>query len=305
MDRLEAMAMLLATIETGSFSAAGRMMNVPVATLTRKVTDLEEQLGTRLLMRTTRKLSLTDAGLAYAVTARQILDLVSEQEREATGEFTAPRGELAITTPVRLGRLYVLPEIMNFLALFPEIDVKLTQSDRNVDLVDTYVDVAVRIGRLPDSNMIATRIGAFRTVVCASPALLRERGVPRTPAELARLPCVMYNGPMLSPDWTFRYPDTGLLVTVPISPRLQVSSADSAVDAAVRGFGFTQLLHYHVAEAIDAGELEIILDAFEVDPVPIQLVHVFRSVMPLKLRRFLDFVTPRLRESFSRFTKSA
>lgn len=302
-DRLEAMTMLLAAIQKGSFSAAAREMNVPVPTLTRRVTDLEEQLGTRLLTRTTRKLALTDAGVAYATTARQILELVAEQEREATGEFTAPRGELTITTPVLLGRLYVLPEIMDFLDLFPEIDVTLTQSDRNVDLVDAHVDLAVRIGRLPDSSMIATRIGAFRPVVCASPALLAERGVPRMPADLAELPCVVFNGPMLSPDWTFRCPDTERLVTIPIAPRLRVSSPDSAAAAAVRGLGFTQLLHYHVAEAIEAGKLEIVLEAFEFDPVPIQLVHVSRNMMPLKLRRFLDFVTPRLRESLSRFAK--
>jgi DNA-binding transcriptional LysR family regulator len=304
-DRLEAMTMLLAAIEKGSFSAAAREMNVPVPTLTRRVTDLEEQLGTRLLTRTTRKLVLTDAGVAYAATARQILDLVAEQEREATGEFTIPRGELTIATPVLLGRLYVLPEILNFLDEFPEIDVTLTQSNRNVDLVEAHVDVAVRIGRLPDSSLIATRIGAFRPVVCASPALLAKRGTPHSPADLAEMPCVVFNGPMLSPDWNFRCPDTGRLVTIPISPRLQVSSPDAAVDAAIRGLGFTHLLHYHVAEAIDAGKLEIVLAPFELDPVPIQLVHVSRNMMPLKLRRFLDFVTPRLRESLSRFAKPA
>nr|WP_198039251.1 LysR family transcriptional regulator [Paraburkholderia sp. SOS3] len=303
MDRLEAMTMLLAAIEKGSFSAAAREMNVPVPTLTRRVTDLEEQLGTRLLTRTTRKLALTDAGVAYAATARQILDLVAEQEREATGEFTVPRGALTIATPVLLGRLYVLPQILDFLVEFPEIDVTLTQSNRNVDLVEAHIDVAVRIGRLPDSSLIATRIGAFRPVVCASPALLAKRGVPHAPADLADMPCVVFNGPMLSPDWNFRCPDTGRLVTVPISPRLQVSSPDAAVDAAIRGLGFTQLLHYHVAEAIDAGKLEIVLDSFELDPVPIQMVHVSRNLMPLKLRRFLDFVTPRLRESLSRFAR--
>ncbi|MEK6290733.1 MAG: LysR substrate-binding domain-containing protein [Paraburkholderia tropica] len=202
-----------------------------------------------------------------------------------------------------LGRLYVLPQILDFLDEFPEIDVTLTQSNRNVDLVEAHVDVAVRIGRLPDSSLIATRIGAFRPVVCASPALLEKRGIPGTPADLADMPCVRFNGPMFSPDWSFRCPDTGRLVILPISPRLQVSSPDAAVDAAIRGLGFTQLLHYHVAEAVDAGKLEIVLDSFELDPVPIQLVHVSRNMMPLKLRRFLDFVTPRFRESLSRFAR--
>lgn len=151
--------------------------------------------------------------------------------------------------------------------------------------------------------LIATRIGAFRPVVCASPALLEKRGIPGTPADLADMPCVRFNGPMFSPDWSFRCPDTGRLVILPISPRLQVSSPDAAVDAAIRGLGFTQLLHYHVAEAVDAGKLEIVLDSFELDPVPIQLVHASRNMMPLKLRRFLDFATPRFRESLSRFAR--
>ncbi|MDC6127463.1 LysR substrate-binding domain-containing protein [Burkholderia gladioli] len=202
-----------------------------------------------------------------------------------------------------LGRLYVLPQILDFLDEFPEIDVTLTQSNRNVDLVEAHVDVAVRIGRLPDSSLIATRIGAFRPVVCASPALLEKRGIPGTPADLADMPCVRFNGPMFSPDWSFRCPDTGRLAILPISPRLQVSSPDAAVDAAIRGLGFTQLLHYHVAEAVDAGKLEIVLDSFELDPVPIQLVHVSRNMIPLKLRRFLDFVTPRFRKSLSRFAR--
>jgi len=292
--------MLLAAVEKGSLSAAAREMNIPVPTLTRKVSDLEDQLGTKLLTRTTRKLTLTDAGEAYVATARRILELVDEQEREAAGEFTTPRGELVIATSMLFGRLYVLPEVIRFLALFPDINVKIMQSDRNVDLVDARVDLAVRIGNLPDSGMIATRIGSFRFVTCASPDVLSRQGVPQHPHELANMPCVMFTGPMLSPYWRFRSPESGEYTTVDVVPRLQVSSPDSAAEAAMKGVGFTQLLHYHVADAVAAGKLRIVLEEFEAEPVPIHLVHVSRNLMPLKLRRFIDFVAPRLREALSK-----
>jgi DNA-binding transcriptional LysR family regulator len=274
MDRLEAMGMLLASIEKGSFSAAARDLGVPVPTLTRKVNDLEEQLGTQLLKRSTRKLTLTDGGIGYVETARRILDLVEEQEREVTGEFTAPRGELVIATPVLFGRLYVLPEVMDFLAMFPEINVTLSQSDRNVDLVGDQVDLAVRIGKLPDSNMIATQVGALRTVVCASPALLGGQGVPQTPADLANMPCVMFNGPRLSPSWRFRSRESGATTAISVKPRLQTATPDATVAAAVRGLGFAYLLDYHVAEAVQAGKLRIVLEEYEIETTPVHLVHV-------------------------------
>lgn len=303
MDRLEAMSMLLAAVEQGSLSAAARSLHVPVPTLTRKVGELEERLGTKLLTRTTRKLILTDAGEAYVGSARRILDLVAEQEREAGGEFLVPRGELVVTSSLMFGRLHVLPQILEFLSLFPEINVNLVQSDRNLDLVDARVDLAVRLGKLPDSGLIATRVGSVRIVVCASPDFLLERGMPRVPDDLAGAPCVLFNGPLVSPDWRFRVPGSpGSFHSVAISPRLQVSTPDSAVDAAVRNVGFTQLLHYHVAEALDAGRLQLVLQEHEVEPIPVHLVHVSRNLMPLKLRRFIDFVAPRLRQSLARFS---
>jgi DNA-binding transcriptional LysR family regulator len=301
LDRLEAMAMLLTAVEKGSLSAAAREMGVPVPTLTRKVTDLEEQLGTQLLTRTTRKLTLTDAGIAYVGTARRILDLVTQQEREAAGEFTAPRGELVIAASVLFGRLHVLPEILDFLALFPEINITLLQSDRNVDMVGAHVDLAVRIGKLPDSGMIATQVGSVRTVVCGSPTLIGGQRALQTPEDLARMPCVVFNGPRLSPNWRFRPTEGGAPTTIAIKPRLQVATPDAAVDAAIRGVGFTYLLDYHVWDAVQDGRLHVVLQEFELEPIPVHLVHVARGQMPLKLRRFIDFAVPRLRKSLSKF----
>jgi DNA-binding transcriptional LysR family regulator len=302
-DRLEAMAMLLSAVDKGSLSGAARELKIPVSTLTRRITELEEHLGTRLLTRTTRKLKLTDAGAAYVASARRILDQVNEQEREATGEFTTPRGELVVATPVQLGRLHVLPIISQFLALFPDITVRLLQSDRNVDLVDTHADLAVRIGELADSSMVATRVGLLRPVLCASPAFLEKHAMPREPDDLAKLPCIVFNSPYLSP-WRFSLPQTGKLITVAVDPRLQVSAPDSAVDAAIEGVGVTLVLEHDAAKAIETGQLKVLLEQFEVKPVPVHVIHVSRNLMPIKLRRFIEFAAPKLRESLACFGRT-
>jgi DNA-binding transcriptional LysR family regulator len=298
MDRLEAMAMFLTAIDKGSLSAAAREMGVPVPTLSRKVADLESRLGTQLLTRTTRKLTPTEAGVAYAAAARRILEEVNEAEREAVGEFRAPRGELVLTAPLLFGRRHVLPVIADFLALFPEINVRLVLGDRNADLIEDHIDMAVRIGRLADSGMIATRVGSMRLVVCASPALLSTRGEIREPNDLTHAPCVATDGPLSGSAWRFRNPETGAEIETAVAPRL-VTSAEAVVDAAVLGVGFARLLHYQAYDAIQAGTLRLVLEPYEPQPAPIHLVHVPRTQMPLKMRRFLDFAAPRLRKSLT------
>lgn len=300
MDRLEAMAMLVSSVEEGSLSAAARKLRIPVATLTRNVNDLEVTVGTKLLVRTTRKLLLTDAGADYVAAARRILEQVDEQERRAAGEFTNPRGELVVTTPVQVARLRVLPVINQFLTQFPEIRIQLLQSDRNIDLVDSHVDVAIRIGRLGDSSLVATRVGMLRVVVVASPQLLKKHGVPRSPEDLHAFPRVVFNSPFLSP-WRFRHPDANEIHTVSDTPRLLVSSPDAAADAAIDGVGATLLLEHDVAEAVRARKLRFILQEFEVDPIPVHFVHLSRDMMPVKLRRFIDFAAPKLREALADF----
>ncbi len=300
MDRLEAMAMLVASMEEGSLSAAARKLRIPVATLTRNVNDLEESVGTKLLVRTTRKLHLTDAGVDYVAAAKRILEQVEEQERRAAGEFTNPRGELVLTTPVQVARLRVLSVINEFLRLFPEIRIQLLQSDRNVDLVDSQVDVAIRIGHLSNSSLIATRLGMLRVVVVASPKLLKTYGMPRTPGDLHDYPRVVFNSPFLSP-WRFRHADANEFHTLTGAPRLLVTSPDAAADAAIDGVGATMLLEHDVAEAVRARKLRFILQEFEVDPIPVHLVYLSRNMMPVKLRRFIDFAVPKLREALADF----
>lgn len=302
MDRFEAMSLLVIVTEKGSLSAVSRALHIPLPTLSRKISDLESLLGTRLLIRTTRKLSLTDAGIAYVAAARRILEQVEDAEREAAGEFVVPKGELVITAPVLFGRLHVLPVVTDFLELFPAINVRLVLADHNVHLVDDNVDMAVRIGKLPDSSMVATRIGEMRTVMCASPALLAKYGEPQTPEALAGLPCVRVETPMPSSSWRFQVPGSTKIIDVPIRPRLLVSTAEAVMQAAVRGVGVTRLLHYQVADAVENGTLRIILQAFEPETAPISLVHASRGHMPLKMRRFIDFALPRIRATLERLT---
>ena len=292
--------MLVTVTEKGSFSAASRALQVPLATLIRRISDLEASLNARLLIRTTRRITLTDAGAAYVTAARHILELVDDAEREALGEFTAPKGELVITAPIFFGRLYVLPIVSEFLASFPDINVRLLLADRNLHLVDDHVDMAVRIGTLTDSAMMATRIGTMRVVTGASPALLVRHGTPAAPWDLLRMPCITFEMPTAGSGWTFRDPESGALLDVPVQPRLSVTTAEAAADAAVRGVGVVRLLHYQVAGAVERAELGILLEGFERVPLPVHLVHVARGQMPLKMRRFLDFAAPRLRQALAR-----
>jgi len=299
MDRLEAMAMLLVAIDKGSLSAGAREMGIPIPTFSRKVTDLETFLGAQLLIRTTRKLSLTDAGVAYVASARKILGQVADAEREASGEFRAPKGELVLTASLLFGHLHVMPIIADFLAAYPAINIRLVQADRYTDFIEGHIDMAVRFGMLPDSEMVATRVGSMRSIICGAPGLLAMQGRPQTPDDLRRFPCIATSGPMLSANWRFQDPVSLAHFDMQIAPRLVVSSALSALDAAVRGIGLVRLLYYQAVDALKSGSLQLLLEEYEPQPEPVQIVHIPHSQMPLKLRKFIDFATPRLRASLS------
>ena len=295
MDRLEAMSILVATVEKGSFTAAAKALRTPLPTVSRKVSELEAHLGVQLLLRTTRKLSLTDAGQAYVAASRRILEQVDAAERAASGEYDTPNGELVLTAPVLFGRLHILPIVTDFLAAYPDITVRLSLSDRNLHLLDDHLDMAVRIGELPDSSLVATRVGEMRTVVCASPGLIDRHGTPKQPEDLASLPCVGFASLTSPTTWTFRRPDGGGAIDVAVTPRLSVTTAEAAVWAASQGVGATRVLHYQCAEAVERGALRLLLADYEPAPLPIHLLHAGRGLMPLKMRAFLDFATQRLR----------
>ena len=286
MDRLDAMQVLVSAVEAGSLSAASRRLGVPLATVSRKVSDLETHLKTRLLVRSRTRLTLTEAGVAYLASARRILEQVSEAERVAAGEFSAPRGELAITAPIVFGRLHLLPAVTDFLAAFPEIDIRLSLNDRNVQLADDQFDLALRIGTLPDSSLIAVRLGELRRVVCASPAWLKANGTPKTPADLAGKDAITFGG-----NWSF-----GNGETVVVHERLSLTTAEAAVDAAVAGLGVTRVLSYQAAQAVAASTLRIVLADFEPARVPVHLLRAEHGLLPAKTRAFLDFAIPRLKK---------
>ena len=293
MDRLEAMSILLTAVEAGSLSAAARRLGTPLATVSRKVSDLEAHLKTRLLNRTSRQLTLTDAGRSYVQACKRILEEVDEAERTAAGEYSAPKGDLIITAPIVFGRLHVLPIIAAFLKAYPDINIRLVLADRVLNLLEDHVDLAIRIGPLPDSGLVATRVGTIRHVICGSPAYFAARGTPKRPAELGAHDCVTFEGLMSADAWKFAAGKSD--ASVPIHSRLVVNTAEAAIDAAVAGLGVTRVLSYQAVNAVQAGALAVVLRDFEPPPWPVSLVYAGGGPLPLKLRAFLDFAATRLK----------
>lgn len=297
MDRLESMSVLVTAVETGSLSAASRALGAPLTTVSRKVSDLERHLKAQLLNRSGRRLTLTDAGRSYVAACRRILEDVREAERAAAGEYSAPQGDLIVTAPIVFGRLHVLPVAIEFLKIYPAIDLRLAFADRVFDLREDRVDLAIRIGALPDSSLRAIRVGSIRRVVCGSPGYFTKRGKPNSPPELGNHDCISFEG-LASPEaWRFTIRKSEKPIA--IHSRLVVTTAEAAIDAAIAGVGMTRVLSYQIAQALMTGALEIALQAFEPPPWPVNLVYSGSQVLPQKLRVFLDFAAPRLKARLS------
>lgn len=293
MDRLEAMSIVIAVTETGSISAASRRLKSPVATISRKVAELESLLKTQLFKRTSRRMALTDAGRSYIDACKRIIEQVGDAERAVSGEYRVPRGELAVTTPWGLGHTHMLPLAVEFLEAYPEISLRLMLTDRIVNTTDENIDVAVRVGALPDSNMIATRVGSIRIVVCASPSYLKARGHPKQLSDLAKHDCVTIDDHAIPSAWRFvRGSRTRI---APISTRLCVNTSEAAVLAAIEGAGLTRVMSYKMDAAKRAGKLAIVLEEFEPEPLPVHIIYAARKPVPLKLRAFLSWMKPRLK----------
>lgn len=294
MDRFEAMEVLLQVVEQGNLSAAGRKLGVPLTTISRKIADLEGHLGARLLVRSNRHVTLTEAGRSYVEACKRILGDVAEAEQAASGAFSAARGDLEVTAPLAFGRLHVLPVVTEFLQAYPEIDVRLTLADRLLHLQDDHVDLAFRIGALADNRLMAVKVGTVRRVVCASPAYLALHGTPVAPDDLGRHQCVTFTGLGSPGRWIFEA--CGVEKSVPIRSRLAVNTAEAAIDATVAGLGLARLLSYQIAAAQSSGHLLTVLQAYEPTAVPISLVFDGQGALPLKLRAFVDFAAQRLKE---------
>lgn len=294
MDRLEAMSVLLAAVESGSLSKASRNLRLPLATVSRKVAELEAHLNATLLIRSAKGLELTPAGRSYVTAAKSILEQLTEAERAAAGEYMEPKGDLVVTAPIMFGRMHVLPVVMRFLEAYPNVSVNLVMTDRVAHFLDDQVDVALRIGPLPDSSLIATRLGTVRHVICASPEYLAANGVPSVPDDLARHRVISFQSVSVLNSWAFE--SGGNEITTSFRSRLGVNTIDAAIDAGLSGAGLVRAVSYQIADHVRDGRLVIVLEAFEARPRPVHLVYDTGTRLPLKLRAFVDFVVPRVRE---------
>jgi DNA-binding transcriptional LysR family regulator len=288
MDRIEDIEVFVEVAGQGSFTAAARRLNRSPAAITRAIAQLEARLGVRLLNRTTRAVSLTDAGERFLDGARRVLADLGEIEQAAAGFGAAPRGELAVTAPILFGRLHVLPLVTQFLAQFPDVTVRLMLLDRPVDLVEEGIDAAVRIGTLADSSAIAMRLGHLRRVTVAAPDYLERRGTPASPEELAAHDVIVFGG-IGGPQWEF----AGKAVR--LAPRLTVTTAEAAIDAAASSIGMTRLFSYQAVDALARGIVVRVLTSYERDEIPVHLLYPGGAHRPPKLRAFVDHAAPRLR----------
>lgn len=266
MDRLEAMAILVAVVEAGSISAASRKLRVPLSTISRKVSELEERLKVQLLMRSNRRIELTQAGQSFVAVSRRILQDVSDAERDASGEYRTVKGELVLSAPIALGRLFLLPVVVDFLKDYPSIDVRMALVDRRLDLIENHVDVGLRVGELNDLSLVAKKVGTVRRVVCASPVYLEREGAPQTPADLKDHDCITFENTLSPRTWTFTVGKTEKPFA--IHSRLVVSTAEAATDAAVAGIGVTRMLDYQIAAQRRDGSLNLVLESFRSPPSP-------------------------------------
>ncbi|MDF2619995.1 MAG: transcriptional regulator, LysR family [Xanthobacteraceae bacterium] len=293
MDRFEAMSVLMAVAEAGSLSAGARRLRTPLATVSRKVSELEKHLGVRLVLRSSRGLALTDEGRAFVAASRRILDELQAAERQAAGDYGALRGGLHVTAPIAFGERHVLPVALEFLKEQPEINLRLTLADRQVSLADEHIDVALRIGHLVDSALIAARVGAVRRVICASPTYLARRGVPRQPDDLAGHDGISFQGFATAPEWRYRR-DSAAFAVEP-RPKLAVNTTEAAIQAALAGLGIIRVLSYQVSDELRSGRLQLLLPEFAPEPLPVNLIYAPADLLPLKVRSFLDWTVPRLR----------
>ena len=294
MDQLDAMRVFLALADAGSFSAAARQLGVPVASVSRKLQALEAHLGAKLVSRTTRKMALTEAGRRYVATSERIVSDIEASDAAVTRADADMRGTLAVTAPIAFGRRHVVPVAAEYLRAHPGMDLRLSLSDRLVGMIDEGVDVAVRIASLPDSSLLASRVGAVRTVTCASPEYLAKRGAPDLPGDLAGHDCILA-GRRPPARWSF--PAGGGRCSVPVRARMVVTTAEAAVDAAIAGLGVARVLSYQTADAVDSGRLELVLERHEPPALPVSVVHGEGRTPRPAVRAFVSLAAKRLRQA--------
>jgi DNA-binding transcriptional LysR family regulator len=288
MDRIDAMQAFAAVADLQGFAPAARKLGLSPSGVTRLIAALEDHLGARLLQRTTRSVTLTDVGARYLERIRRILADVEETEGSVQDERTRPSGRLVVSAPVGFGRLHVSPVMSAYLTRYPEVSGELRLSDRMINLVEDGVDLAVRIGHLADSTLVARHVGEMRRIVVASDGYLKQRGEPKTPEAIASHLTIQFGAMVASPEWHFV--QGGREVRVACTPRFTTNSADAAIQYAEQGGGLTRVLAYQAAEAIKAGRLRIVLEKFEQPPLPIHVVYPTSRLLSAKVRTFIDLV---------------
>lgn len=297
MDRLQALQVFVAVADKGGFAPAARALAMSPPAVTRAVAGLEARLGTRLFRRTTRSVQLTESGARFLLDCRRILADLAEAEDAAAGSHAAPRGTLRITAPVLFGRMFVTPILTEFLDRYPMVDAEALLLDRVVNLMDEGLDVAIRIGHLPDSSLTAVRVGSVRLVTFGTPEYLRKHGTPRHPDALAAHRLVRSHA--LGGGDVWRYDDAGREIAIPAPSRLRINTNDAVIEAVLRGWGLSRLLSYQVAPHVRDGRLRTVLADFEPPPLPIHIVHQEGRLVSAKLRTFVDFMAARLRADAS------
>ena len=289
MDRIDAMQAFVAVADLQGFAPAARKLRLSPSAVTRLIAALEDRLGARLLQRTTRSVTLTDAGRRYLERARRILADVEEAERAAEGERTRPSGRLVVSAPVGFGRLHVGPVMAAYLRRHGEVSAELRLEDRVVNLVEDGIDLAVRIGLLADSSLVARHVGEMRRIVVASPGYLKRHGEPATPAEIAGHQTIQFGAGAATGEW--RFVAQGREFRLNIAPRFACNVADAAIQYAEQDGGLTRVLAYQAADAIRRGTLKVVLQEFEQPALPIHIVYPTSRLLSAKVRAFIDLVT--------------
>ena len=294
MDRLQAMRVLVRIADSGSFAETARLLNMSPPAVSRSVAALEEAVGARLLTRTTRSVKPTEVGARYIEDCREILVSVEEAEAAASGSFARPSGSLTVTASVMFGQIYIVPIMTEFLDTHPQVTGRLLFLDRVTNLVDEGIDVAIRIGHLPDSSYSAVKVGSVRRVICGSPDYFETAGVPSSPAELAEHRIIAATNAWTSTDWRFGKNDKQI---VRVTPSLYCNSNPAAIDATRSGWGLTRVLSYQVAPDLVEGRLQTVLEEYEEEALPIHVVHPEGRNASAKVRAFVDFAAERLRSN--------
>jgi DNA-binding transcriptional LysR family regulator len=297
MDKLKAMRTFVQIVDDGSLTAAAASLGTSLPAVVRGLAALEAELGTRLFQRTTRRVALTEEGRHYAARCRDVLAAVAAADASLTDAQAQPRGRLAITAPVLLGQHVVADLVSRFVAAHPQVRCSVLLVDRYVNLVEEGLDVAIRIGALDDSSLIAKRLGEVRHVVVASPTFLRRHGTPRHPAELRERPCVRLSGPV-RPGWAFQ--EGGRRLHVAVDGPLDFNHAGAALRACANGAGFGQFFSYQVQDAVRDRQLRIVLEDFEPARLPVSVVWPNARGLPARTRAFVDAAQRELAPLFGR-----